>query len=911
MCSTDFRFFSSEYLQKAPLKEMAKLYMDYLKLLVALGREIAVCSSQGANKASKVQDSFYMDSLFKVMVCNLSLRLEDAVFSNWLDYSDGCISQLVLDQRFKVLASFRDRIRMPGLPQYGRLDPIYPDLEEYPEDHSQGFSDYELLEKIKTNSLALIMVIVRAEPTLVLSKHLFPAVFPENLLKLNFGTMFGSEHFFPANIYCREMSDTLNRVYGSSGIMIHFASYVSIAKFRSRSAKESLRKWNNELASCLAEPVPQNSGWSTQMSLIGFFMTETNYKVKGNIINTIGVIHHQVYGICDIQDKCAPGSKYLISSFVNISREKLETFAVGFLMAYFLDLYTCPITNMRHIFEGIHQCPIQSMLVHIPNKFVERVIHFLVVPVLAVCLHLHFDFYDQFDKFLTTIFEARFSEFFLARINCLRELLVHNFSLSRATRQSCEEYATKVKVLISAADELMEKFPHHMKLEYRLFGEFAATEILEDKQLISVHYFAPMMLSRIAGCQRDVLTEASERFGLKSLTKEDVDLAKSKCYIPKYPDYEEHLRRSAEQLGLQDHQEFWPTIKTLFTKCVFSGVQYGVKDKYEKYLISSLLMIGPPALELLDLELQVTHHLTLESALLDIFSKLRNKKHQLLLIEHLLSSSVLEMMDLRKKLWAALFQMYKEKVLSVEIVFSNNMIITGLQDSNQLITTKEVTEIFKSCVGSLKSKNRKLINNCLKIFGSIMSHYPMNTIEWILNMQVPNCFSDEMPAENPLSAKILRGGEFLNLVFQRFLEHKYSKYNMLALSCLTNILKRHESSPSDPISGELVRIATCSQAGTLLDKFCTSESLKFISLTIGYFLKDVCRGVLSQPQLQELSLHCWTHVVCQEGQKDFSYLEHQGWQEIRYRAWLLLIKIQNSLCTTSETLQAFIHSRSE
>src|SRR3990167_8123905 len=508
-----FALFSSEYLQKAPLKEMAKLYMDYLKLLVALGREIAVCSSQGANKASKVQDSFYMDSLFKVMVCNLSLRLEDAVFSNWLDYSDGCISQLVLDQRFKVLASFRDRIRMPGLPQYGRLDPIYPDLEEYPEDHSQGFSDYELLEKIKTNSLALIMVIVRAEPTLVLSKHLFPAVFPENLLKLNFGTMFGSEHFFPANIYCREMSDTLNRVYGSSGIMIHFASYVSMAKFRSRSAKESLRKWNNELASCLAEPVPQNSGWSTQMSLIGFFMTETNYKVKGSLINTIGVIHHQVYGICDIQDKCAPGSKYLISSFVNISREKLETFAVGFLMAYFLDLYTCPITNMRHIFEGIHQCPIQSMLVHIPNKFVERVIHFLVVPVLAVCLHLHFDFYDQFDKFLTTIFEARFSEFFLARINCLRELLVHNFSLSRATRQSCEEYATKVKVLISAADELMEKFPHHMKLEYRLFGEFAATEILEDKQLISVHYFAPMMLSRIAGCQRDVLTEASERFG--------------------------------------------------------------------------------------------------------------------------------------------------------------------------------------------------------------------------------------------------------------------------------------------------------------------------------------------------------------------------------------------------------------
>ena len=47
----------------------------------------------------------------------------------------------------------------------------------------------------------------------------------------------------------------------------------------------------------------------------------------------------------------------------------------------------------------------------------------------------------------------------------------------------------------------------------------------------------------------------------------------------------------------------------------------------------------------------------------------------------------------------------------------------------------------------MRSKNRKLINNCLKIFGYILAFYSLSIVAWVIEMEVPNVFFDEMDTQ--------------------------------------------------------------------------------------------------------------------------------------------------------------------
>src|SRR3990167_3234337 len=101
-----FALFSRTYLYTAPLKEMAKLYMDYLKLLVALGREVAMCPSWSQSDLDSVQHSNMMKSFCKVLVANLTITLDSQGHLKRRNLNQPQSKALLMDPRFQQQAYF-------------------------------------------------------------------------------------------------------------------------------------------------------------------------------------------------------------------------------------------------------------------------------------------------------------------------------------------------------------------------------------------------------------------------------------------------------------------------------------------------------------------------------------------------------------------------------------------------------------------------------------------------------------------------------------------------------------------------------------------------------------------------------------------------------------------------------------
>ena len=63
-----------------------------------------------------------------------------------------------------------------------------------------------------------------------------------------------------------------------------------------------------------------------------------------------------------------------------------------------------------------------------------------------------------------------------------------------------------------------------------------------------------------------------------------------------------------------------------------------------------------------------------------ILNKMKVKKNKLMLVDYILSNQHMTMFEIRKKMWTNLFNLFNDKVLSVEIVFTNYNIIYGLKN---------------------------------------------------------------------------------------------------------------------------------------------------------------------------------------------------------------------------------------
>ena len=121
-------------------------------------------------------------------------------------------------------------------------------------------------------------------------------------------------------------------------------------------------------------------------------------------------------------------------------------------------------------------------------------------------------------------------------------------------------------------------------------------------------------------------------------------------------------------------------IKMLYKNLFVFAVNNDFNEFFENSFICAFTSISSRLIYYINLELQKQEHLNIEDCLMTILNKMKVKKNKLMLVDYILSNQHMTMFEIRKKMWTNLFNLFNDKVLSVEIVFTNYNIIYGLRN---------------------------------------------------------------------------------------------------------------------------------------------------------------------------------------------------------------------------------------
>ena len=884
--------------QLEPLATMKPL-MDYLKLLVALGREIA---SRNTDEVNSNQDphSHLIGMLVKVLILNLTLTPSAGEYPiSYTMYNEvrpDHLQEVFQNPLMEEISSSTESRSYSGIDAVSYLQPAFPSLEQEVEltHATEEPQTTELIEKIKVNSIKLLMVIARNYAQIFDRPDIHEMIFPSALKSMDCKQVFSNPGFMPIKLFNTSFTESLDFLYSDSIVVL--SGLKSRYQTQGKAAVQFLQETRTNLKRSLFGT--DEAGQCQTVSFICAFLNEGKNEIKAMLMECLGVIHQNLYRLSLSQETSAaePAKN---SAKVQYSLTSLREWGVAILLIYFVELYTCKSPQFKFILEGIATCPSESILMHVPNKMVDRILEYFVIPVLATCVHSPHDFLAQFDKFLETIFEAGFSEYFLSKINSTKlilETLVTYCSLQR-DQFSQADAATAVKVILFCVNGLLDKYPAEFVDLLPLLTGFLETCVLQNYNFASLHHFGPEILEKVSMLERNYPAERTSTRCLGLHSRDD-----SECWL-----LSRHKRtdlvRFLEGNALAVHRPL-PNSYTsvllvrddllrLFTQVIAHAMNTQLRDKMERTLVSALLSIDPTELRFIEPVLLRKSNVDTSQFLDKLMQDLKNQKNKLLVVEHILSCKLELMSGLRKKMWANLFAMYKDKVLSVEIVFTNYNIIYGLRHFPELIADEHLKDIILHTISSLRSKNRKLLNNCLKIFGYILGFYSFNILKWIVDADVPNVFNEDMQGEGQPNHQTIPGSIFLGMLFRKFNSHKYSKYNIVAVSSATHILKRLEQS-DHPVSRKLLDVLVRELSSILIEKIATTESYKYHSLTSNFLGRDAVLRFLPPLELQVLATIGLAKISKAESVEVNSLSsEHFYWKELQAKAFTFFLQIHS------------------
>jgi hypothetical protein len=920
LCSMQFviAVVSRAYLNSLEPSATLKPLMEYLKLLVALGKEIASRSPEDQNK----NDDSYAQMiclLTRILILNLTLspRQPQDSMSEFIYYniSHAYVARVFDHELVQQVRISTEELQFMGVNSTSCLQPAFPQLEQEVElTHVVDQPlEIDVLEKIKVNSIKLLMVVARNFPEVFDYPDIHEMIFPAELKSLDCKQVYTNPGFYPARLFTYNFTESVSHLYGQSvinltGTQIKFQS-------QGRSAISFLA----DTRCTIREKLSKSNGSSRQeaVSMIAAVMNEQKVEMKVLFMECLGVIHLNLYKLTQSEysgtirpPESSRKVQYAISSF--------REWGVAILLVYFVELFSCKSYQFRLILEGIATCPTDSMFMHIPNKMVERLLDYFVIPVLATCVHCDYEFLPQFDRFLETIFEAGFSEYFLSKINYIKatvETMITYCSIQIGKHEDSISNSTKIKVVLVLVEELLEKYPSEMLDLLRLITGFVKSVVLircdpstSNNDSISLQHFGPQILEKIStldkrfpvdrrSCLSQGICAADD--WQHTLSKKFASSTTQKCLV--FMEDSSSSGRFSQADSYSSALIARDYIHSLYESVIVYAATYPIKDRFEKSLVSAMLSIDPTELRLLEPTLLRHHNISIQQFLAKLLEEMKNQKSKLLIIEHILSCKLELVVGLRKKMWANLFSMYSDKTLSVEIVFTNYNIIYGLRHFPKLIEDEQLQEIVNHTVQALKSKNRKLLNNCLKIFGYILGFYSFGILKWIIDSEVPNVFYEEMQGEEEKRSLKLSGSKFVALLLKKFNSHKYSKYNIVAISSAILIVKRHDSSQL-PESRSLVDTLLSELKCVLIDKIALNQSFKYHSLACILMGRETALRYLTRAELQFFATSGLAMLVASL-ETDINSLssEYHYWNELKAKGFVHFLNIYSYICNLTET----------
>ena len=828
--------------------EMIKTYLYFLKLLVTYGKEIVSvpsCSSTSHPASGGVEDkNENLHMIIKVLLMNMHFGV-----SGPGSYVLNVAEKTYMD----ILQSGATK------PQDGKecLDVSYSDYNNshtfYPEDDGKDISiyaknyhsDQEVVDKIKSNSLKILTIFMRSLPDFFLEQSIMKLVTPPQLESIEAEEFTQDRYYLPHSLYNRPLMHFLEQRQCNNLMLFQIYEIISSiteADYLSHHKHVTLAMLTKMKNRCRNHLQNQGNG---AINLVLALINESSIEIKAEIMGVLctfqEVLHKRLGGskpkptIVDMDELVLRSHSQL--SIVNHNTEALYTLFV-------LELYLAKNSHIKNILEVLAQPSSKTLWVHVPPMLKQNLTTYFVIPVFASCLELHYDFTKEFGLFLETIFEAGFSEYFLSKINYIKEILVHHIHTCRQRWADIEALESNLSIALNFIDSMLKYHPHCMGDILDQICDFYVDEILKRKDLYTVSHLAAKFLGRVLTIQRSLMPIKSQSRLHRSFSASDITLTQEvvpRAWLDDGIPPATTLS-SCQRTNKKMYLELGHLVKKLYSELFEFATNQLLSDPFEQEFILVFTSIPSTLIYNLNIELEKQRHISIQDCLMTIFNKVNHKKNRLILVDGILSNQHMAMLELRKKMWANLFALYAEKSLSVEIVFTNYNIIYGLRNFNKILNDRFIEKVFYQTVSSLRSKNRKVVANCLKIFGYILGFYSFNILKWIVDADVPNVFNEDMQGEVKKGAT-LPCTDFLQNVYGKFLTHKYSKFNVISMECLENIIERHQHM-EHPISLSLMHMVN-SLADKVFEKLVNTESFKLKSRCLDFLLKKERLRILS------------------------------------------------------------------
>ena len=839
--------------------EIIKNYLYYLKLLVTFGKEIIDITSSGRtfydeNKKLVFEEkNDHFSCLVRMLVFNLFIHVKKSNSFGFV-INHPLFESLIKTSPFRIRVSEQFDL---DYSDYNNCTHAFFSNKDFECDqYAKNFdSEAEVVDKIKGNSLKLLTVFVRNMPELFHNQQNLRYFLPSNLNNVDLEQLLKSKHLVPKNIYNQQLISLLE-FRSKANIMLKgmldiLTPFVDQPQYVQSQANKS--GYHMELAAnkkkCFQKLCEDGE---SNINLVIAMLSEGKFDIKSGIIELLCVFQDTMTWLAnsnktsDVQGNQSPAD-----SSKGFMLDKVKIDSQSLLTLFLAELYLTKNSYVSMMLEGMSQTPSKVVMASVTPAISSNLVNFFILPVLASAFHLNYEFLAEFEKFFIIAFDSGFSEYFLSKIQFIKEILITNLTNIARQKKPTQSLIPKTRFYLTVIDRILAKNYQEMLDIIPFLCKFYVNNILKVEGYGSLYHFAPLLFTKLLNIQKQVIQPIRLSKVARSLSCTDLRLPVNEHIRPpaSKSDYDSQVRSKSITCTYLDLDDL---IKWMYSQIFGFSASHDFTDTYENAFTAGFTSISSRLIYYINLELQMEQHLDIEDCLMTILNKMKSKKNKLVLVDYILSNQHMLMFNVRKKMWQFLFTLFNDKALGVEIVFTNYNIIFGLKNFSQLVNERYIVKIFYQTVSSMKSKNRKLINNCLKIFGYLLSCYSISIVEWIVDMELPNVFYDEMEGANKKDT--IQSIDFLIYVFKKFLFHKYSKFNIITMSSLARIEKRHENK-EEHVSKQLIQMVD-SLASTVYHKLINAESFKMKNLALQFVLKK--RSLINLSEEEILGL---THFV--------------------------------------------------
>ena len=112
-------------------------------------------------------------------------------------------------------------------------------------------------------------------------------------------------------------------------------------------------------------------------------------------------------------------------------------------------------------------------------------------------MHSGYAYYEELDRFIHAIFDAGFCEYFLSKIEYIKEIIIYN--LNYLLKSNNPEICTtpKLKVYFTLVEQLLHGYPELMKDIIPQLVAIYSDKLLTNQSLSQLHYYACNLLCHI------------------------------------------------------------------------------------------------------------------------------------------------------------------------------------------------------------------------------------------------------------------------------------------------------------------------------------------------------------------------------------------------------------------------------